>query len=91
MSNAVTRFLGDSPLRIIIKLTVLSLVAGVVMSTIGWSPRDIYQGIVRFFERLWNLGFDALANSLEYLLLGAAIVVPAFIILRILSFRSPRS
>lgn len=91
MSNAVTRFLGDSPLRVLVKLVVLSLVVGVVMSTVGWSPRDIYDGIIRFFTRIWNLGFDIFANSLEYLLLGAAIVVPAFFIIRLLNFRSPRS
>lgn len=90
MSNTVTRFLGDSPLRVIIKLVVISLIVGVVMSTIGWAPRDIYNGILNFFSRLWNLGFDAITNSLEYFLLGAAIVVPAFLLLRILNFRSPR-
>jgi len=90
MANAVTKFLGDSPLRVLVKLAVISLIVGVVMSTIGWVPRDIYNGILNFFSRLWNLGFDALANSLEYLLLGAAIVVPAFILLRILNFRSSR-
>jgi hypothetical protein len=90
MSNAVTRFLGDSPIRVVIKLAVISLIVGVVMSTIGWAPRDIYNGILNFFSRLWNLGFDAITNSLEYLLLGAAIVVPVFLILRILNFRSPR-
>lgn len=90
MSNAVTRFLGDSPIRVFIKLAVISLIVGVVMSTIGWAPRDIYNGILNFFSRLWNLGFDAIANSLEYLLLGAAIVVPVFLVLRVLNFRSPR-
>lgn len=90
MSNAVTRFLGDSPIRVIVKLAIISLIVGVVMSTIGWSPRDIFDGVLNFFSRLWNLGFDAITNSLEYLLLGAAIVVPAFLILRILNFRSPR-
>ncbi len=90
MSNAVTRFLGDSPIRVFIKLAVISLIVGVVMSTIGWAPRDIYNGILNFFTRLWNLGFDAITNSLEYLLLGAAIVVPVFLVLRVLNIRSPR-
>ena len=90
MTNAINRFLGDSPLRIAIKLAVLSLVVGVVMSAVGWSPRSIYEGIVRFFQHLWNMGFEAIYNSMEYLLLGAAIVIPAFIVIRLLSFRSPR-
>ena len=90
MNNLFVRFLGDSPTRVAVKLIVLSVVVGVVMSAVGWTPRTIYDGIVRFFRSLWELGFDAIYNSLEYLLLGAAIVIPAFLLIRLLSFRSPR-
>ena len=86
--NALNRFLGDTPLRVAVKLLVLSLVVGVVMSVVGWFPRDILRGIVNFFRSIWELGFDAIANSLEYLVLGAAVVIPAFIIIRILNMRS---
>ena len=88
MSNAINRFLGDTPLRVAVKLLVLSLVVGVVMSVVGWMPRDILRGVIEFFRGIWELGFDAIANSLEYLVLGAAVVIPAFIIIRLLSLRS---
>ena len=88
--NTIVRFLGDTPARVGIKLIVLSVIAGIVMSAVGWTPRTIYDGIVRFFQRLWDLGFDAIYSSLEYLLLGAAVVVPTFLIIRLFSFRSPR-
>ncbi len=90
MSNAVSRFLGDTPLRVAIKLVVFSVIAGVVMSALGWSPRTIYHGIIRFFTRLWDLGFEAIYGSFEYLFLGAAVVVPAFLLIRLLNLRSPR-
>ena len=90
MSNMVNRFLGDTPARVAIKLVVLSVVVGIVMSAVGWTPRTIYDGIARFFQRLWDLGFDAIYSSFEYLFLGAAVVIPAFILIRLLSFRSPR-
>lgn len=88
--SSIVRFLGDTPGRVAVKLIVLSVIAGVIMSAVGWTPRTIYEGIVRFFQRLWDLGFDAIYSSLEYLLLGAAVVVPAFFLIRLLSFRSPR-
>lgn len=91
MSNAVSRFLGDTPTRVAIKLIVFSVIAGVIMSALGWSPRTIYDGIIRFFQRLWDLGFEAIYNSLEYFFLGAAVVIPAFILIRLLNMRSPRS
>lgn len=91
MSNAVTRFLGDTPVRVAIKLVVFSVIAGVVMSALNWSPRIIYQGIVNFFRSIWDLGFEAIYSSFEYLFLGAAVVVPAFILIRLLNMRASRN
>ena len=87
MNGVLARFLGDSPLRVLVKLAVVSFLVGLVMSAFGWSPFDIVDTIYRFVLHLWNMGFRAVENVLEYLLLGAAVVVPAFIILRILSYR----
>jgi hypothetical protein len=48
---------------------------------------DVFYGIRQFFVDLWNLGFHAIDRFLGYILLGAAIVVPVFILLRIASYR----
>ncbi|WP_127520516.1 DUF6460 domain-containing protein [Mesorhizobium sp. Z1-4] len=85
--SSINRFLGDTPLRVALKLVVLSFLVGIVMSAFGWSPWDVLNGIREFFVRMWDLGFDALARFGDYIVLGAAIVVPAFIILRILNYR----
>lgn len=85
--SAINRFLGDTPLRVALKLIVLSFLVGIVMSAFGWTPWDILTGIREFFLRLWNMGFDAIARFGDYILLGAAIVVPVFVILRILNYR----
>ena len=85
--SALTRFLGDSPLRVILKLLVVSFLVGLVMNAFGWSPMDVLNGIQKFFTDLWNLGFNAVYRFLGYILLGAAIVIPAFILLRIANYR----
>jgi hypothetical protein len=85
--SALTRFLGDTPLRVLAKLVVVSFIVGLVMSAFGWSPYDVVYAIRDFFMRIWNMGFAALDNFVGYFLLGAAVVVPAFIVLRILSYR----
>ncbi|WP_420959404.1 DUF6460 domain-containing protein [Brucella sp. IR073] len=87
MSDSVNRFLGDTPARVIVKLVLVSLVVGVVMHAFDWSPYDILWAIRGFFLQLWNMGFSAIADFVNYLLLGAAIVIPAFILLRIVSYR----
>lgn len=85
--SSLDRFLGDSPLRILIKLIVISFLVGVVMSAFGWSPMDVLNGIRNFFVDLWNMGFRAVDRFVGYFLLGAAIVVPAFILLRLFNMR----
>lgn len=85
--SALDRFLGDSPFRVILKLVVVSFLVGVVMNAFGWSPLDVFHGVREFFLDIWNLGFHAFDRFLGYLLLGGAIVVPAFILLRLASYR----
>ncbi|MBP2235734.1 hypothetical protein J2Z31_002226 [Sinorhizobium kostiense] len=87
MSDGINRFLGDSPLRVLVKLVVVSILVGFVMNVFDWYPADIYYGIRNFLLDLWHKGFAALGRVGDYLLLGAAVVIPAFIILRVLSYR----
>jgi Family of unknown function (DUF6460) len=85
--SGLTRFLGDSPVRVLLKLIVISFLVGIVMSAFGWSPFDVLYGIRDFFLDLWRMGFRAIDRFVGYFLLGAAIVVPAFLILRLFSYR----
>jgi hypothetical protein len=79
--------LGDSPLRVLLKLVVISFLVGMVMSAFGLSPFDIVYGIRNVILDVWYMGFAAIDRFVGYLLLGAAVVVPVFIILRLLNFR----
>lgn len=87
MSDSVNRFLGDSPLRVLIKLVVVSVLVGFLMKLFGFYPYDILYGIRDFVLDLWHSGFAALGRIGDYLLLGAAVVVPLFIVLRVFSYR----
>tara|TARA_R110002126_G_scaffold291800_1_gene458957 strand:+ start:33658 stop:33939 length:282 start_codon:yes stop_codon:yes gene_type:complete len=88
MSGKLTRFLGDTPGRTIVKLIVISFIVGAVMNAFNWYPVDVIFAVRDFLVNVWNLGFAALGRFGDYLLLGAAIVIPAFIIMRILSYRN---
>ena len=85
--SGLTRFLGDSPLRVLLKLVIISFLVGIVMSAFGWSPFDVLYGIRDFVLDLWRMGFRAIDRFVGYFLLGAAIVVPAFLVLRLLNLR----
>lgn len=87
MSDSVNRFLGDTPGRTIVKLIVVSLIVGFVMAVFGLDPIDLLQGIKYFILDLWHTGFAALGRVGDYLLIGATIVIPVFIILRLFASR----
>ena len=87
MAERLNRFLGDTPFRISLKLAIISIVVGVVMRSFGWSALDVVGGIKAFVMRVWNMGFDAIGQFTDYLILGAAIVIPAFLLFRLFAMR----
>ncbi|WP_163883604.1 DUF6460 domain-containing protein [Rhizobium laguerreae] len=87
MSDQANRFLGDSIGRTLIKLIVVSLIVGFVMTVFGLTPWAIIDGIRDFIQEIWYRGFSALGRVGDYLILGATIVIPLFIILRLFSYR----
>ena len=88
MSGRLTRFLGDSPLRVFLRLVALSFLVGLVLSVLNIRPWQIYRWIERFIERIWSMGFEFLGDAMEYLVLGALIVVPIFILMRLIRLGS---
>lgn len=88
MSDRVNRFLGDTPGRTLVKLLVVSLIVGFIMTVFGIYPLDIVDGIRNFFLELWSRGFSALGRVGDYLLLGATVVIPIFIVLRLFGSRN---
>ncbi|MDF1608792.1 DUF6460 domain-containing protein [Hoeflea sp. YIM 152468] len=87
MSNGLTRFLGDTPGRTALKLLVASFVVGVIMAAFNWYPVDLLYIARDFVLNLWETGFAALGRFGGYLLLGAGVVIPVFIVIRLLSLR----
>lgn len=83
-NERLNRFLGGSPGRVILRLVFLSLVVGVILSAIDLDPLLLIDNVMRFFVRIWNMGFDAIGRVGSYLVLGAIIVVPLWLISRLL-------
>lgn len=91
MSQTINRILGDTPGRVLVRLVFLSLVAGVVMAALGLEPYDIVRSVAEFFESIWNMGFSAIEKAFRYFLLGAVVVVPVWIVLRLLKVGGGRA
>lgn len=86
MSKSVNSLLGDTPGRVIVKLLIFSVLIGIIMSLLGWTPMDVVWKILHFFTSLWSMGFSAFSKLFDVILVGAAVVVPVFIIMRVLSW-----
>jgi hypothetical protein len=84
-NDSMTRFLGGSPLTVAFRLALLSILVGVVLAAIGFDPWNILTSIRMLFQRIWDFGFDAINGLWRYFLLGAVIVVPIWLLSRLLS------
>ncbi len=82
--DGLNRFLGGSPLSVAFRLILLSILVGVVLAAIGFDPWNILYSIRMLFQRLWDLGFDAINWLWRYFLLGAVIVIPIWLLSRVL-------
>jgi hypothetical protein len=83
-SNYVNRFFGGPPLSVIFRLILLSLLIGVILQVLGLDPWNIFDSLRRLVLRVWDMGFDAVRWLWRYLLLGAVVVVPIWLIVRLM-------
>jgi hypothetical protein len=88
--TALNRFLGGSPGGVFLRLLFVSLIVGAFLMWLDIRPMDIFRGITDLIDRIWGLGFDAIRVVGDYILAGAAIVVPVWLVLRLINMRSPR-
>ena len=82
--SGLTRFLGDTPLRVFLRLLVLSFVVGLVLSALNIRPHDIYWWVERTIRHIYDMGFAAVEKAFRYFLLGAVIVFPVWLVVRVL-------
>jgi hypothetical protein len=71
------RFFGGNPALVLTRLAILSLIVGVVLAALGFSPFEL-------IESLQRMGFAAVEKGFRYFLLGAVIVFPVWLVVRLL-------
>ena len=80
-------FLGGSPFGVALRLAFLSILVGVVLSFLGITPRNFFAEIDDFARHVYDLGFGAITWLLDYLVLGAMLVIPIWLLVRFLRAR----
>ena len=85
--SALVRFLGGSPGSVFLRLFFVSLIVGALFMWLDIRPEDILRGISDLINRISRMGFDAVREIVNYVLVGAAVVVPIWLVLRLLNMR----
>jgi hypothetical protein len=88
--SALVRFLGGSPGGVFLRLFFVSLIVGALFMWLDIRPIDIWRGLTDLIDRISRLGFDAVREVFNYVLVGAAIVVPVWLVLRLMNMRGER-
>lgn len=86
-----TRLTGGNAGKTVLQLVVASIIVGALFSFLGIGPREFWRGVFRNVRNIVhslgeNVG-EILLTLSTYFLIGAAIVVPIWLIARLLSSR----
>ncbi|HEX2839773.1 DUF6460 domain-containing protein [Hyphomicrobium sp.] len=84
-------FFGGNPLGVFIRLALISIVVGIVMKALGIDLGNFFQRINELLRNIYDLGFGAVEWILEYMLLGALVVIPVWLIARVAGAARSRS
>jgi hypothetical protein len=81
--ETMQRFFGGSPLGVVVRLVLLSILIGVLLSALGVDPWNILPTLERLVRRVLDMGWEAFAWVWRYFVLGAIIVFPIWLIVRL--------
>jgi hypothetical protein len=70
----------ENPMGGIIRLVVLCLVVGLLLSFFNITPQHIVTDTLRTLREIYDLLFGAVHWAVPYILLGAVVVVPVAVI-----------
>jgi len=82
--SPIHRFLGGSPSSVTIRLIVISLIVGAAMVFFDLTPRDVIDSFRRLIDSILGSGLESLRTILVYIAYGAIIVVPIFLVVRLI-------
>jgi hypothetical protein len=83
-NDLVGRFFGGPPVWVLVRLILLSILVGVILAALGLDPWNIILSVERLFRAIWEMGFDAVFWLWRYFLLGAVLVIPIWLIARLI-------
>jgi hypothetical protein len=81
--SPLVRFIGGSPVAVLVKLALMSLFVGFVMTVFGFDAADLVRGAPDTVRDFLRDGSGMLRQMGVYIATGAAVVVPIWLLLRL--------
>lgn len=88
--GGVQRIIGGSPLGVAIRLALLCVIVGLILDQLDINALQLFRWAVDQIEELIRNSADVLKLIGRYFLIGAAVVIPIWILLRIFRVGSGR-
>lgn len=88
--GTLTRIFGGSPLGVLVRLALLCVIVGLVLDQLDLDAFELFRWVVDQVEELIRNSADVLKKIGRYFLIGAMVVIPIWIVLRILKVGSGR-
>lgn len=89
-SSGASRFFGGSPLGVLLRLLLLCIIVGLVLDQLDLDVFRLLDYVIDVARDLIANSADVLRKLLRYFLIGAAVVIPIWLILRLLRIGSGR-
>jgi len=83
-NSVVARFVGGSPMTVLLRLILVSFVVGFLLETLGFDPASLFHHAVRAARHILEYGFSDVRQFGRILATGAMVVVPVWLVLRLL-------
>ena len=87
LMSEFNRFLGGSPGAVLVRLIFLSLLVGAFMAFLGLTPFGLIDQLTVWLRSIFDLSFDTVRQIGRWVLYGAIVVVPIWLLTRLFSFR----
>ena len=83
-NNVVARFIGGSPIAVLLRLIVVSFVVGLLLESFGFDPMTLFEEALRAVRHIIEYGLTDVRQIGRVLVTGAMVVVPVWLVLRLL-------
>jgi hypothetical protein len=79
------QFRAGDVIGTIVRLAVISLVVGIVLSALGINLSNFFDRLNALARNIYDLGLGSVEWLLQYMLVGAAVVVPIWLLSKLFS------